>query len=416
MASHKKLILADDLTGSNDTGVHILSEAESVAVVLHPEEDLSKTDTSNLVVNTNTRFLSPDSAYTVIANLMNIYGKEPDLEIFKKIDSTLRGNVGAEIDAILENSEFNLVCLTTAGPELRRTVVYGECYVNGELLSETEIASDPFHPISTSNISDIVSAQSRYKVGNLLLEELRGKDSGRFKVQSLIDDGCTIIVADSETDDDLQNVVEAFKLPERKVLYAGAAGLFSAMFKHRPKPESFFSRKHSESMLIVLGSLMPLSRRQLKRLTDKMQIGVTVLAEKSVTASASESVRTAAIEVSVNLNHCRTAVLRTEPTQSDPIENPKQMSTAMGHLVQEVLNDFNLGTLVLVGGDSALGVLDVLGVSCLKLLYEVLPGVAAAEADLPDGRTLTVVTKSGSYGDDDVFCRLIEGVKVEAEL
>ena len=89
------------------------------------------------------------------------------------------------------------------------------------------------------------------------------------------------------------------------------------------------------------------------------------------------------------------------------------MSLAIGQVIRGILKVRSLDTLVLVGGDTALGVLNELGISSLKLIYEALPGVAAAEAVLWDGRVQTIITKSGSYGDDDIFCRLLEGVNNE---
>ncbi len=415
MVPTQRLILADDLTGCNDTGVHLLSDTESVTVVVRSDADVSSVGTANVVVNTDTRFMNPTDAYAAIQKIYESLPISKYLAVYKKIDSTLRGNIGSEIDALFDIGDYDVVCLTPAGPRLGRTVINGECFVHGEPLAETEIARDPFHPIQTSNISDILSMQSRRRVGNLSLESLRKQHVASSAIEKLIGEGCEVIVADTVIEEDLKVVLDAFELSGKKVLYAGAAGMFDAMFKNRSKPKLRHRMEHDASgTLIAVGSLMPRSHRQLNTLVECNGVHVGILSEDSVIEARESTVTNTISGLLETLNYHGIAALKTQPSESVSINQPEQMSVAMGQVIRGILANRSLEKLVLVGGDTALGVLNELGISSLELMYEALPGVAAAEAVLPDGRVQAIITKSGSYGDDDVFCRLLEGVNVEA--
>lgn len=407
----QRLILADDLTGANDTGVHLLTDTEGVTVVVGPDIDLSGIKTANIVINTNSRFLPPEEAYSTVREIFEGQLLTRGVTGFKKIDSTLRGNTGIEIDAMLDAGDFDIVCLTPAVPRNGRTVIDGRCYVNGEALEKTEIANDPFHPIKTSNIEDIISAQSRRRIGHLNLEQLHGPDSTSAYLQDLSRKGYDIIIADSESEDDLFAVINGFETSGLRVLYAGAAGLFHSMFRSRTKPKVPVSEEMvSEGILVAIGSLMPRSRRQLASLEACKGVEIGVLFEDALINNEDKAVMDTVDVLLHGLEKTDVAVLRTQPASLKVLERPEMISRAMGKVIRSIIDRRSLGLLTIVGGDTALGILRQLGISSLELKYEALPGVAAAVAVLADGRVLTVVTKSGSYGNDDVFCRLFEGV------
>lgn len=145
------LVIADDLTGANDTGVQFLSENESVVVIVDSASANTvntRSDSPTVVVNTNTRFLSAEEAFTEVQNSVRKYSVLKPAEIFKKIDSTLRGNIGAEIDAVMKVSGYRIACVAPAAPRNGRTIINGQCYINGILLEKTEVAQDPFTPVT----------------------------------------------------------------------------------------------------------------------------------------------------------------------------------------------------------------------------------------------------------------------------
>ena len=95
------LILADDFTGALDTGVQFAACGIPTRVVVGEQVDLAASDAAVLVVDTETRHLPAAEAYAVIAKLTRDAMSAGVFSIYKKTDSALRGNIGAELSALL---------------------------------------------------------------------------------------------------------------------------------------------------------------------------------------------------------------------------------------------------------------------------------------------------------------------------
>ena len=67
--------------------------------------------------------------------------------VIKKVDSTLRGNIAAEVAALDRFYKPELVVFMPALPALGRTTVNGIHCLKGVPLTETELASDPKNPV-----------------------------------------------------------------------------------------------------------------------------------------------------------------------------------------------------------------------------------------------------------------------------
>ena len=98
------LILADDFTGALDTGVQFAACGIPTRVVVGEQVDFAASDAAVLVVDTETRHLPAAEAYAVIAKLTRDAMSAGVFSIYKKTDSALRGNIGAELSALLKTS------------------------------------------------------------------------------------------------------------------------------------------------------------------------------------------------------------------------------------------------------------------------------------------------------------------------
>lgn len=98
------LILADDFTGALDTGVQFAACGIPTRVVVGEQVDFAANDAAVLVVDTETRHLPAAEAYAVIAKLTREAMSAGVFSIYKKTDSALRGNIGAELSALLKTS------------------------------------------------------------------------------------------------------------------------------------------------------------------------------------------------------------------------------------------------------------------------------------------------------------------------
>jgi len=154
------LILADDLTGALDTGVQFAKKRIDVRVCPSPErakQPLPKNPVVR-VINTGTRHSVPDDARRVIAKCAAVFS---DVEFFyKKTDSCLRGNIGAELEALMRASGVRQLPFVPAYPGLERITRGGVQYINGQPIHESAIAKDPLNPVTESFVPAIIKKQS----------------------------------------------------------------------------------------------------------------------------------------------------------------------------------------------------------------------------------------------------------------
>ena len=145
-------VIADDLTGANDTGVQFarLGARTIVPLVWHNLRSFGRR-ADVLVLSTESRAVSRGVAAQrakVAAQALR-RGRVPT--IYKKIDSTFRGNIGAELDAILEVYSAPLIIVAPSFPPAGRAVVDGTLRVGGIPVHRTAIGRDPVAPVRQSH-------------------------------------------------------------------------------------------------------------------------------------------------------------------------------------------------------------------------------------------------------------------------
>jgi len=130
-AFHEILIVADDLTGACDAAVAFASASQTIVCIRLPcSAGLSLC--SVLSVSTESRDVeSPE-----MCRRMNAVAEQTGAAklIFKKIDSTLRGNVPAEIEAARQAFACTTAIVTPAFPDMGRTVVDRHLHIDGVLI------------------------------------------------------------------------------------------------------------------------------------------------------------------------------------------------------------------------------------------------------------------------------------------
>ena len=169
------IVVADDLTGAADTGIQLAKRG--FYTILLPFgmyetgsrhiQTVSSLSSQAAALSTNSRGEGARSAYYRVRNATACLIRESHPQyVYKKIDSTLRGNVGAEIEAVMEAAGSEAAILAPAFPEYGRTTVEGIHYVNGQLLSQTEAAFDPVSPVTESHIPTLLQKQTRLKIAS----------------------------------------------------------------------------------------------------------------------------------------------------------------------------------------------------------------------------------------------------------
>lgn len=412
-------LIADDLTGANDSGVQFVRHGFGASVFFAGQPLRQGADV--LVVDTDTRGRPAREAYEATFGVAERLVPIQPVLVYKKVDSTLRGNLAAEIDAVMDGFGFGVALIAPAFPRTGRITEGAVQYLNGTPVHLTEIGRDPKAPVRTADIAELLAGGSKRKVGRIALAEVRDGLTVR-RLQALRAEGCQMIVCDSATEADLRAVASAGKALGEPVLYVGSAGLaevLPAALDLKPAQGPALAARQGEAsgpVLLAVGSVSAVSRGQLAQaLAEPGVTGVEVRTEALLGPGAdSEAARCvgeglAALRQGRDLALYSTvaddAVRRTqalgEQLGLSPIQTSERVAAALGRIVGELCRTTPVGGLVLTGGDTALAVCQVVGATGVDLIREVEPGI-------PQGRLVGehpygVVTKAGAFGTESAL-------------
>jgi uncharacterized protein YgbK (DUF1537 family) len=206
----KTVIIADDLTGANDTGAILAKNGLKVGTLLD-KSDLSKFEKFDVLsITTNSRGMSANDAYNKVYDAVNLFENKENIFFSKRIDSTLRGNVGYEIDSIIDNLGNDTKAIVVASfPNSGRVSIGDFLLVNGVPLENTEVSKDPTSPVKTSRVTEIIKNQSKRKVGFISLDKvLKGSNIIKNEIIQNVKDNSEIIVIDACTNEDIDEIAK----------------------------------------------------------------------------------------------------------------------------------------------------------------------------------------------------------------
>jgi D-threonate/D-erythronate kinase len=391
-------IIADDLTGAADTGVQLVSAGYRTAVYFRPTEVFAD-DLDAVAFDTDSRTMPAGFAAKRVVEAA--HAARGARIAYKKLDSTLRGNVAVELAAALKASRRDRAIVAPAFPAAGRTTVGGTQLVHGVPVDETEMKNDPRTPVRESHLPTML-ADAFSSVGALDAGKL--PDPERFH-RTLEDNEC--VVADARSEADLEALVRAVPDPAR-VLWAGSAGLALALGRVYPGPhagEMGMSSRPASPVLVVIGSLSGVAREQLRRLVREYgEVAVPVRAE-----GASELERTVVAVREALAGHACAVVHSPEQRSASGGPVLKPLAEVAARLSEEELFE----GLVLTGGATAVGVARRLGASGIRLGGEVESGVPIGALIGPT--EYPVVTKAGGFGEPDTLVKAVQALAQSGE-
>ena len=154
-------IIADDLTGANDTALQFHLAGAETKIILYPDENIAPDENIKAwAIPTETRNISPQDAYEKVKAatlyMKNHFGVD---SFYKKIDSTIRGNIAVETLGMLQVLDMDAAIIIPAFPNEGRVTIGGYHLLKGVPIEKTEMASDPHSPIYESHIPTILQKQ-----------------------------------------------------------------------------------------------------------------------------------------------------------------------------------------------------------------------------------------------------------------
>ena len=220
-------IIADDLSSATDCGAQVVRSGMSVVVPLGSYSLSAQARAADVIsVDTDSRSLAADEAYSRVKVAAGKLVAEGWTAFYKSVDSTLRGNLGSEVEAVLDVVHADCAIIAPAFPKYGRTTVGGVQYLHRRPLHETEFGSDPTAPVRDADIARRLAEGSRRKAGRLTLDQVRG-DFPQIEraVRGLLANEIELVVVDIAEQEDLKRICLALSQSDLRVVWVGSTGL-----------------------------------------------------------------------------------------------------------------------------------------------------------------------------------------------
>ncbi|RCV58175.1 four-carbon acid sugar kinase family protein [Marinitenerispora sediminis] len=410
------LVVADDLTGANATGARFARAGMRVATVAPEHVTRAAQEYDVVVANLDSRHLPAEQAADLVTDVVEAVW--PVDLVVKRTDTTLRGNVGAELEAAWRAVRERVpagtrvrALMAPAFPASGRVTVDGVQLLDGVPLERTELAVDPLTPMTTSVVADIVAAQTDLAVRHVPIRQV----TQTLLAADLSAGDEPVVLCDAFTEQHLADIAEAAAEVHRRdgtVWVAVDPGPTGALLADALRLRG--GAGAAGPVLAVVGSATDLTRRQLDAVTRS---GPVRFVDVDVIRFAHDDDHRDDVAAALT-RHLDTAVfpelvvLRTATSANDVVELPAKTRRALPHLlaalVREVLDDVARRSgehalpsgLFTSGGDVTSAVLDELDVHAFEVGGEVLP--LAVHGTLSGGPLdgVPIVTKGGLIGDD----------------
>lgn len=389
----KLIIVADDFTGALDTGVQFAEMGAGTLVVTDKDYSLETSEGLDvLIFDSETRHITSQEAYHTVYNLTKKAKDYGVRYVYKKTDSGLRGNIGAELAGAMDALGLQEMAFIPAFPAMKRITRNGIHYVDGVPVAESMFGEDPFEPVRHSDVKEIIAEQTN-KTG--------------------------IRVYDAESDDDMKRIAEGLG-HEGMRLTAGCAGfagvLANVLGFHEKSAEI---PRMPEKFFMVCGSVNPVTRTQMDYARENgfRYISLTVEEKLSPTWPGSRECVKAGAEWLSEIGNDNAILDANNPDDTEKTEEyirshgldveavRVNISRAVTSAAMSVIDAGLDSQLMCVGGDTLLALMNAAGIHELVPLCETERGVVLTSFTY-NGKKYYIMTKSGGFGEKDLLVRL----------
>ncbi len=420
-------VIADDLTGANDTALQFFLRGCKTQVAFGEDISLDENlNTEVFALSTETRNVTADISLERVKKVSETILKEYNFEyIYKKMDSVLRGNVAVEISTILDSLKYEAAIIFPAFPSEGRTTVGGYHLLKGVPIQRTEFSRDSFSPVVESNIVNLLKMQlsedKKQHVDLISLDTvMKGAGPILTKLNELISKGKKMIVADAVSTTDLEQIALAVSKSNYNILPCGSAGGAQALSKiwYSDSDENISRNVEIPNLpkLIVSGSATEMTAAQIKRLQDNDDfdnISFIAIKPENIFTNDFEDI---ASKVISNLVKDNVVVLHS----SQLIEDNEKLSSLL--LEYELTKDTFISkicdylaaitrsvllqkqaVLITVGGETSYKCCRAIGCKSLEILDTVAPAIPLGI----DTKGQFIVTKSGNLGSQNTLIDIV---------
>jgi uncharacterized protein YgbK (DUF1537 family) len=424
-------IVADDLTGAADTGVQFCPRFKGTVLLSHANFLPGSVEglgfpVQVLALHSNTRAKKTGPAQERLSHIARRLAPLRPAYTYKKVDSCLRGNLGAEVEALMDNMGYDLSFIAPAFPEMGRTTLHDLHLVDGTPVGETEVSRDPVTPVTESRLSRVVKTHTRFKVAHVDVGfmEGAGERTGErlgIEIERQIGLGVRHLVFDATCRTHLDKIVSETLRISKKILLVGSAGLAGSLAGHFPKnpfpddssPGGSQEGNHLQegSHLMVCGTTSERTGLQVSALIkayayEKVALSPSLLGDPARQADLVTEAGLAGVVLDKNnliITIDGSHKDRAKAHKTRGVLSPEAVARGMGVFVSRVLERTRPATLFLTGGDTANAVLESLGAKGVRLFGEIVTGMVSGAILGGPMNGLAVVTKAGAFGGEDAL-------------
>ena len=386
------MIIADDLTGALDAGVQLSRKGMKVIVYteIPPSNVLLQCTADVISVDTETRHITPEDAYQKIYRLTENAIKSGIETIYKKTDSGLRGNVGIELEAVLNASGKKHLNFVPAYPAMERKTINGVHYVNGKPVAESIFSNDPIDPVKVSRVDDLIHLHSNV----LAFDEKEKKDGIR--------------IFDAQTQDDLVRISKRLKEEKDLYLCGGCAGFLETFPVKGISNTAIADLALPDRLLVFSGSVNDVTKKQITYAEEKgickISISKRVLLEDEKWSHILNELCKHESEDLIIIDSLEDKTEDTEDTDAVMI------AARLGKIARDIAIHEEDRTLMIIGGDTLLGFIKAMHVTDMVPIGEIFPGVVLAEYSIT-ARPRYLITKSGGFGTEEQLMQIGQWLK-----
>ena len=420
----KYIVIADDLTGSNATCSLFKKIGLRAASILKLQGDINY-DVDVISYSTASRGLDKEEAYKKVSEAIKILKNKDVLVYNKRIDSTLRGNIGTEINAMLDNLEDDRIAVVVpAYPDSGRIVVNKTMLVNGVLLENSDAGKDPKTPIKTSCVESLVQKDIKYSSTYFTLSDIAQPiEEIAKKIQEAIKKS-RVLIFDAVNNEDIIKISKAIIHSDINIITVDP-GPFTLYYSKELQKKNHLEKK----ILMVIGSVTATTKKQIEYILQEEDIFLVKMKvedffEKETCLKEIERVISFIKKgiVSYDLFLVTTSPIGDEK-KADLQKLAENLNTTVEEISKIIANTLT-ETIVKIlketekfegvyssGGDITIALLEKLKAIGVEIREEVIPLAAYGRLIGGDFPNLKLVSKGGMVGDEKTIKLCLHKIK-----
>ena len=420
----KYIVIADDLTGSNATCSLFKKIGLRAASILKLQGDINY-DVDVISYSTASRGLDKEEAYKKVSEAIKILKNKDVLVYNKRIDSTLRGNIGTEINAMLDNLEDDRIAVVIPSyPDSGRIVVNKTMLVNGVLLENSDAGKDPKTPIKTSCVESLIQKGIKYSSTYFTLSDIEQPiEEIVKKIQEAIKKS-RVLIFDAVNNEDIIKISKAIIHSDIDIVTVDP-GPFTLYYSKELQKKNHLEKK----ILMVIGSVTATTKKQIEYILQEEDIFLVKMKvedffEKETCLKEIERV---IAYIKKGIASYDLFLVTTSPIGDEKKADLQKLAENLNTTVEEIskiIANTLTETIVKIlketekfegvyssGGDITIALLEKLKAIGVEIREEVIPLAAYGRLIGGDFPNLKLVSKGGMVGDEKTIKLCLHKIK-----